>query len=443
MMEAMASSDAPRILVVDDDRTTLTLIERMLTRHDMHVAAFADPKDALESFAHQDYDLVLSDYFMPEMNGEELMSALRDVDPFVPLVFLTANEDMRTAIELVKSGADDYITKPVVEDDLLFRIHKTMREKEQQRQIERIEKERELLRLEHEKLVNWKALYASKDIHQTEQMIDLLSRTINQAGGFMWVDLLRMTAESIDDENVKVSQGLVDTILTSATSQKEIFDYITFISRVDTFDLEIERHELDVLVPRIQSYLETDLTELCTRHDRVKHVRRSDDVFEGAVAVDEAYLKRIIHELLVNAVKYSPPASRVVACVEASSSHPGGIDITVRNSPKAARARDTSGERIFGIPYDYSELVFDLFYTIEGFPTALEEEEWGDGTGLYVCRKIVQRMNGCITTGNGVDYTGETPEPFIRFTVTIPSAEQYQSSLNGCTDTERKENYGR
>jgi DNA-binding response OmpR family regulator len=443
MMKAMASSDAPRILVVDDDRTTLTLVERMLTRHDMHVAAFADPKDALDSFAHQDYDLVLSDYFMPEMNGQELMSALRDIDPFVPLVFLTANEDMRIAIELVKSGADDYITKPVVEDDLLFRIQKTMREKEQQRQIERIEKEREILRLEHEKLVNWRALYASKDIHQTEQMIDLLSRTINQAGGFMWVDLLRMTAEPIDDENVKVSQGLVDTILTSATSQKEIFDYITFISRVDTFDLEIERHELDILVPRIQSFLETELAALCTRHDRVPHVMPSGDTLQGAVAVDEAYLKRIIHELLVNAVKYSPPGSRVAACVEISSSQAGGIDITVRNSPKAARARDTSGERIFGIPYDYSELVFDLFYTIEGFPTSLEEEEWGDGTGLYVCRKVIQRMNGCITTGNGVDYTGETPEPFIRFTVTIPSAEQSQSSLNGCTDTERNETYGR
>ncbi|MFW6252311.1 MAG: response regulator [bacterium] len=420
----MVSSDAPRILIVDDDQTTLILVERMLSRHDMHVTTFSNPKDALDSFSHRDYDFVLSDYFMPEMNGEELMSALRAVDPFVPLVFLTANEDIRTAIELVKSGADDYLTKPVVEDALLLRIHKTIRDKEQQRQIERIEKERELLRLEHEKLVNWRALYASKDIHQTEQMIDLLSRTINQAGGFMWVDLLRMTAEPIDDENVKVSQGLVDTILTSATSQKEIFDYITFISRVDTFDLEIERYELDALIGRIRSFLESDLGTLCARYDRTKYVRLSDRELHGAVAVDEEYLKRIIHELLVNAVKYSPTGSRVVASVEESTSEPGGIDITVRNSPKHARARDTSGEHIYGIPYDYSELVFDLFYTIEGFPTELEEEEWGDGTGLYVCRRIIQRMNGRITTANGVDYTGETPDPFIRFTVTIPSAEK-------------------
>ncbi len=421
----MAAEDMQQILVVDDDRTTLTIIERILSRNGYRPAVFASPKDALAHFADHDCDLVLSDFFMPDMNGDEFMREVRRLDAAVPLVFLTANEDTRTAIELVKAGADDYINKPVVEDEILFRIGKTLQEREHLRQIERAEQERELLRLEHEKLVNWRALYAAKDVHQTEQMIDLLSRTINQAGGFMWVDLLRMTTEPIDDEHVKISRGLVDTILTSAASQKEIFDYITFISRVDTFDLDIRRYELPELLPDLEGHMDTTLGDLCARHTRTKLVLQSGEVPAGAVSVDREYLMRIIHELLVNAVKYSPEGSRILAYTQTSEKEPGGIDIVVRNSPKLTKARDADGERVRGIPYDYSELVFDLFYTIDGFPTELEEEEWGDGTGLFVCRKLLQRMNGWITTGNGVDYTGDTPEPFIRFTVTLPPAEKH------------------
>ncbi len=417
--------DTPhRILVVDDDRTTLTIIERFLRNEGYEVKTIDDPRVAVDAFASEDYDLVLSDYFMPGMNGDEFMAAIRRLDDGVPVVFLTANEDTRTAIELVKAGADDYINKPVVREEILFRIEKTFREKEHVRQIERAEQERELLRLEHEKLVNWRALYASKDVHQTEQMIDLLSRTINQSGGFMWVDLLRMTPEPIDDEYVKVSKGLVDTILTSAVSQKEIFDYITFISRVDSLDLDVDRYELGDLLPELEGYMETVLGDLTARYGRNKLVLQSSAVPDGAVTADRSYLFRIVHELLVNAIKYSPEGSRVVAFTQTSEKEPGGIDIVVRNTPKLTKARDTAGERIRGVPYDYSELVFDLFYTIEGFPTAIEEEEWGDGTGLYVCRKLLKRMNAWISNANGVDYTGDSPEPFVRFTVTLPPADR-------------------
>ncbi|HOV15750.1 MAG TPA: ATP-binding protein, partial [Spirochaetota bacterium] len=61
-----------------------------------------------------------------------------------------------------------------------------------------------------------------------------------------------------------------------------------------------------------------------------------------------------------------------------------------------------------------------LFYTIDPFPTEFEDEEWNNGTGLYIARKILKRHNGWIKTANGVDYTKGIPEPYIKFTVTIP-----------------------
>ena len=84
------------------------------------------------------------------------------------------------------------------------------------------------------------------------------------------------------------------------------------------------------------------------------------------------------------------------------------------------QAKDLEGNSITGIPYGYSELVFDLFYTIEKFPTYLDEEEWKDGFGLYVCRKLLNKQNCLLTTVNGINYTKEPAEPFVKFTITIP-----------------------
>lgn len=413
--------DNPAILAIDDDPTSLSIIESVLKKDGYAVSTYSNVHDALDAFRSEEFDLVLSDFFMPQMNGDELLKQIRRESDRVSFVFLTANTDIQVAIELVKSGADDHITKPIVAEELLFRIRKNLREKEQERTIEQAEHEKELLDLEHQKLVNWRSLYASKDIHQTEQMINLLSRTINQSGGFLWIDLLRSTAEEIDEEHYRVSKDLIETVLTSAQSQKDIFDYITFISQLDTLELNTSAHDVSELTGHIESLMDKRLGTLCEKYSREKMVMRSSEPPSGTVAVDRDYLDRIVFELLCNAVKYSPEGTRIFAFVEPGET--GGrksLDIVVRNRPVETKEKDSSGNPIVGIPYDYSELVFDLFYTVDSFPHDFEEEEWGDGTGLYVARKLIGRMGGWITTGNGVDYTGDKPLTFVRFAVSLP-----------------------
>jgi len=409
------------ILALDDDPTSVTIIERILTAEGYSVSKFTDAASALEAFREQRFDLIVSDYFMPEMNGDQFLKKIRAEDSRVAFVFLTANTDIEVAIELVKTGADDHITKPIVEEELKFRVAKNLREKEQERAVERAEQERAFLELEKEKLVNWRDLYASKDIHQTEQMINLLSRTINQSGGFLWIDLLKSTLEKIDEEHYRIGKDLVEMILTSAESQKQIFDYINFINTLDTLELNIEKQSVPAFCPAMETFMDRRLGELCEKHGREKVVLRSEKYPTGTVSVDTGYVERILHELFCNAVKFSPPDSRILASIDRGTEH--GKDVLrflVRNRPVESKERGPDGEPVLGVPYDYSELVFDLFYTIDSFPRELEEEEWGDGTGLYVARKLVSRMNGWISSGNGVDYTGDIPQTFVRFTVTIP-----------------------
>ena len=156
------------ILVVDDDVTSLAIIEETLRSEGYAVHSYESAVEASEHFEPAAYDLILSDFFMPGMNGDEFLKSVRRRDSETPFVFLTANTDIQLAIDLVKTGADDHITKPIVPEVLLFRIEKNLRDKQNERTVRQAERERELFEMERQKLVNWRLLYASKDIHQTE-----------------------------------------------------------------------------------------------------------------------------------------------------------------------------------------------------------------------------------------------------------------------------------
>lgn len=412
------------ILVVDDDVTSISIIEETLVSNNYKVYTYESATAAVEDFEPGAYDLILSDYFMPGMNGDEFLRRVRQKDGDTPFVFLTANTDIQLAIELVKSGADDHINKPIVPDELLFRIEKNLREKQNERAVRQAERERELLQMEREKLVNWRVLYASKDIHQTEQMINLLSRTINQAGGFLWVDLLEQQIKSQDGDTYELSSDLVDMIISAGRGQKQIFDYITFISELDTLELDQQPIDVGELVRELDRYMKEVLSSLVGRRQRTFHSVVDLEGLKGEVVVDVAYMRRVAKELVINAVKYSPDDSRILLIFEPRREAGGRyLDVSVTNAAKSAQARDGEGNRVVGIPYEYTELVFDLFYTVESFPISLDEEEWSDGTGLYVVRKLVRRQGGWVKAANGVDYTGGSPQTFVKVTMTLPIKE--------------------
>ena len=125
-----------RILAVDDDMTTLELIKEVLSAHDFSVTAFTNPVEALDRIGKESYDLILSDYFMPQMDGSEFLNAVRKISNHLPFIFLTSNTDTQQAIMLLKEGADDFVNKPFEVGELVFRIRRTIKEKQNQRAID-------------------------------------------------------------------------------------------------------------------------------------------------------------------------------------------------------------------------------------------------------------------------------------------------------------------
>lgn len=413
-----------KILVVDDDFGTLKLIETILKKNNYNPSCFNMPLDALKSFEMSEYDLIISDFFMPEMNGDEFLKAVRKKDKYVPFMVLTVNNDIQNATNLLRDGADDYVSKPVIKEELIFRINKNIEEKRNKKTLDRIEKEKEILSLESKRMVNWKLLYASKDVKQTDQVINLFTRTLNQGGGFVWLDILKNSLEKIDEDNYKVNSSLIDLIISSTEQSQNFFDNITFLSNLDTMELNQKSYEFYDFNKRINDVVNIDLKYLSEKYNRKFVIQQSNQNIKGYISVDTTYFEKIVKELFVNAIKYSPDGSDIILQIEKNLyfdiNNGKNIDIVLKNTPKKMNAKDLDGIDIIGIPYEYSELVFDLFYTIDPFPNEFEDEEWNNGTGLYIARKILKRQNGWIKTSNGVDYTKGTPEPYIKFVITLP-----------------------
>jgi two-component system response regulator HydG len=107
------------ILVVDDEQETCDLLEMALGRHGFKVTASTNAQRALELVAEQDFDVVLTDLSMPEMSGLDLCERVLGTRPDMPVVVITGQGSLETAIGAIRVGAYDFITKPV-DPKLLF-----------------------------------------------------------------------------------------------------------------------------------------------------------------------------------------------------------------------------------------------------------------------------------------------------------------------------------
>ncbi len=118
-----------KILIVDDEPSMREFLEIMLTREGYKVASASDGRDALNMLNKQMYDLIVSDIQMPGMGGLELLKNIKDVSPDTEVIMITAYASTETAVEAMKEGAYDYITKPFKVDEIRLIIKKALEKK--------------------------------------------------------------------------------------------------------------------------------------------------------------------------------------------------------------------------------------------------------------------------------------------------------------------------
>ncbi|WP_437631033.1 sigma-54-dependent transcriptional regulator [Sorangium sp. So ce854] len=115
-----------RVLVVDDEASARSGLEKLLRQEGYAVDAAGDGAEALEIAAERPPDVVVTDLKMPKMDGMALLGKLREQDPSLPVIVVTAFGDVTSAVQAMRAGAEDYLTKPVDFDALLLSIERAL-----------------------------------------------------------------------------------------------------------------------------------------------------------------------------------------------------------------------------------------------------------------------------------------------------------------------------
>ena len=113
-----------KVLIVDDEPGMRSLLTRVMEKEGYSSSACADGVEALQVFEGEEWDLVIADIDMPGMDGIELLKRIRNDRPQVPVLMITAYATVETAVEAMKLGAYDYITKPFAMDELKIVVGK-------------------------------------------------------------------------------------------------------------------------------------------------------------------------------------------------------------------------------------------------------------------------------------------------------------------------------
>jgi DNA-binding response OmpR family regulator len=116
-----------KILLAEDDINLGSLLTQYLNAKGFETDLFADGEKAYEGYLKKRYDICILDVMMPKKDGFTLAKEIRMTNSKIPIIFLTAKTLKDDVLEGFKIGADDYITKPFVMDELLFRIEAIMR----------------------------------------------------------------------------------------------------------------------------------------------------------------------------------------------------------------------------------------------------------------------------------------------------------------------------
>lgn len=116
-----------RILLVEDDPTTSKSIEMMLTHANLNVYSTDLGEEGIDLAKLYDYDLILLDLGLPDMNGHEVLRQLRMAKIETPILILSGSEEVDDKIKGFGFGADDYMTKPFMREELIARIHAIIR----------------------------------------------------------------------------------------------------------------------------------------------------------------------------------------------------------------------------------------------------------------------------------------------------------------------------
>lgn len=114
------------ILVIDDNLDICQLLDRFLTKKGHQVQTTISGKTGLDYVKKSNFDLIFCDFKLREMDGREILQKVKEISPSTQVIIITGYGDVKIAVEVIKNGAFDYITKPLIPDEILLLIERSL-----------------------------------------------------------------------------------------------------------------------------------------------------------------------------------------------------------------------------------------------------------------------------------------------------------------------------
>jgi DNA-binding NtrC family response regulator len=140
-MSSDHTETAGSILVVDDDRAFRVATETLLADEGFEVAAAANGKEGLTLIGEKEFDLMLSDVVMGTLGGIEFLKQARVLKPDVPIIMVTGFGSIQTAVDAMRLGATDYLTKPCNNQELVIKIRRALEGRRKDRELRQLREE--------------------------------------------------------------------------------------------------------------------------------------------------------------------------------------------------------------------------------------------------------------------------------------------------------------
>jgi signal transduction histidine kinase len=356
------------VLLVDDNADMRDYLTRILSEY-VQVEAVTDGAEALAAVQQTLPDLVLSDVMMPQVDGFELVKALRaDArTKEVPIILLSARAGEKSVVEGLQAGADDYLIKPFSATELVTRVLAHL----------------QMAQLRSDALRQEKTISRMKDKFLAEVSHELNTPLVAILG---WTRLLRS-----NPSNQSMLSKSLETIERNATLQAKLIEDLLDISRITAGKISLNQEPVE-LQQAIEAAIATISQSLKTKDISLECLL---DPLPRIVQADPNRLQQIVLNLLTNAIKFTPNGGRIEVGLEA-------------NETQAQIVLTDNGS---GIPADELPYIFDTFRQASASNKGL-------GLGLAIARHLVELHNGTIHAESSGVGQGAT------FTVRLPILQQ-------------------
>lgn len=372
-----------KILVVDDEAGMREGCRRILTPRGYKVDTAADVASALELIRQASYDLILVDVMMPDGNGIDLIQPIHERDPDTICIVITGYATVEMAVEAVKQGAYDFLSKPFTSDQLIFAVNQGL--------------ERRRLRLETQELDACRR--RATELAQAKAELEKLEQVKSQ---FMLTVAheLRAPVAAIQSYLNLILAGYVseeDLRPTLSRAQIRLQELLNLIA--DLLELARLKQLRDLAPVEANPQPVADiLEEVCDLlHEQAQ---QKNQVFQvnilnrPTLVASPDHLRQIWMNLISNAIKYTPQGGRVVVTLRLDKDRLIGI------------VEDTG----IGIAEDDLPSLFTEFFRTN---QAKASGEIGTGLGLAIVKQIVESYQGSIKVkskqGQGTCFTFTLP----------------------------------